>query len=392
MQDIQIIGGPGISGGRIAAALDTPEVEIIAAGLDILPGLIDVHGDAFERAVSPRPGVAFPVEVALGEVETQLLAAGITTAYLAITLSWEPGLRSRPAYEMLRDAVRRRARDAVPDLKLHVRFEAHNLPDLDLLLADIAAGHIGMISFNDHTPGIVQKLGDPAAVAKFAERAGQKLEIFTTVARSAMETRPEEVQAGRVRLAAAARAAKIPMASHDEPDIPARTMFRELGSRISEFPITREVARDAIAHKEEVVMGAPNVVRGGSHMGWHGAEALVAEGLCTVLCSDYHYPSLLQAVYRISRNGSASGPEALSLVTRNAARMARLLDRGDLVAGQRADLILVDPATMPRLAMVIAGGKLAYVAPEYASRLSIKPMRRSPPSSIDPSLAITASG
>jgi alpha-D-ribose 1-methylphosphonate 5-triphosphate diphosphatase len=127
-------------------------------------------------------------------------------------------------------------------------------------------------------------------------------------------------------------------------------------------------------------------------MGWHGAEAMVQEGLCTVLCSDYHYPSLLHAVYRIARNGSADWAPAVALVTSNAARLARLTDRGDLSIGQRADIILVDPLPTPRLAVVIAGGGLAYVAPEYASRLSINATRRNPPASIDPSLAMTASG
>jgi alpha-D-ribose 1-methylphosphonate 5-triphosphate diphosphatase len=391
MRDIRISGGPAISGGAVAASIEAPEIEIDAAGLDILPGLIDVHGDAFERAVSPRPGVTLPVEIALAELEAQLLAAGITTAFLAITLSWEPGLRSRATYEALRDAVRRRAAGAVPALRLHVRFEAHNLPDLELLLADIAAGHIGMVSFNDHTPGIVRKLGNPAA-AKYAERAGQSFEVFAAVARAAMEAAPAAVEAGRIRLAEAARQAGIPMASHDDPDVAARASFRALGAGISEFPITREAARDAVSHGEEVVMGAPNVVRGGSHLGWHGAEALVKEGLCTVLCSDYHYPSLLHAIYRIARNGSADFAAAAALVTRNAARLAWLPDRGDLAIGQRADIILVDPLPVPRLAMVIAGGALAYLAPEYAGRLSIKASRRDPAASIDPSFAMTASG
>jgi alpha-D-ribose 1-methylphosphonate 5-triphosphate diphosphatase len=378
IRDIRISGGPDISGGRIVASLDRPEIEIDATGLDVLPGLIDVHGDAFERAISPRPGVMFPVEIALAELEAQLIAAGITTAYLAITLSWEPGLRSRATYEMLRDAVRRRPATAVPDLKLHVRFEAHDLPDLDALLADIAAGHIGMISFNDHTPSIVRKLSDAAAAAKYAERAGQTLEAFAKVARHAMDATPQAVQAGRERLAEAARKAGIAMASHDEPDVAARAAFRAFGSGIAEFPVSAEVARDAMSHGEEVVMGAPNVVRGGSHMGWHGAEALVREGLCTVLCSDYHYPSLLQAVYRIARNGSAGFAEAAALVTRNAARLAWLSDRGDLGVGQRADLILVEPGEVPRLAVVIAGGGLAYLAPEFAARVAITAARRAP--------------
>ncbi len=344
-------------------------MQIDATGLDILPGLIDVHGDAFERALQPRPGVNLPVHIALAELEAQLLAAGITTAYLAITLSWEAGLRSRATYEALRDAILRRPASA-PDLRLHVRFEAHNLDCLDVLVDDISAGHVSMVSFNDHTPGILRKLNDPAAAIKYAERAGQSIADFTAAAKAAAAAAPDAIVQGRARLAHAAREAKTPMASHDDASLETRAAFRAVGSAISEFPMNETVARDAVAHGEDVVMGAPNVVRGGSHMGWHGAEAMVKHGACTVLCSDYHYPSLLHAPYILARNGSARFAEAIALVTANAARMAGLADRGTLAENARADVILVDPAT-PRLIATIAAGKLAYIAPDAAPRLRL---------------------
>src|ERR1700722_14414222 len=184
MTDILIKGGPRIAGGVIAAP-GPAQVEIDASGLDILPGFIDVHGDAFERAIAARPGVYLPVGIALAELEAQLLAAGVNTAYLAITLSWEAGLRSRATYEMLRDAILARPPGAVPDLKIHVRFEAHNVDCLELILADIAAGHVDMLSFNDHTPSILSKLPDPRAVAKMVERASQTYEAFCSDARRA---------------------------------------------------------------------------------------------------------------------------------------------------------------------------------------------------------------
>jgi len=371
MADIHIIGGPCIADGRIIAPTDDARLRIDATGLDSLPGLIDVHGDAFERALQPRPGVNLPVHIALAELEAQLLAAGITTAYLAITVSWESGLRSRATYQALRDAVLRRPASA-PDLRLHVRFEAHNLDCLELLLDDICAGHIGMVSFNDHTPSIMRKLHDPAAAIKYAERAGQSLADFADAARAAAAAAPDAIMEGRTRLAQAARRRKIPMASHDDANLAARAEFRALGSAISEFPMNADVAREAVAHGEDVVMGAPNVVRGGSHMGWHGAEALVKDGVCTVLCSDYHYFSLLRAPYILARNGSATFGEAVALVTRNAARMARLTDRGSLEVGSRADVVLVDPATQ-RVAVTIAAGTLAYLAPEAVARVVMPP-------------------
>lgn len=371
MMDIAITGGPSVRDGRITAPAPG-RLTFDAAGLDILPGLIDVHGDAFERAIAPRSGITMPMPIALAELEAQLLAAGITTAYLAITLSWEAGLRSRAMYEALRDAVLARPPASVPDLKLHIRFEAHNIDCIELAIADIKAGHIAMLSFNDHTPGILSKLGKPGALARLAERAGQSLEDFAADARRAGSFSSASVALGRAVLAEAARAAGIPMASHDDESIPEREIFRALGAAISEFPMKPEVAADAISRGEGTVMGAPNVVRGGSHIGWHGAEALVKQGLCSVLCSDYHYPSMLHAPYRIARNQSAAFDDAIALVTRNAAKISGLADRGDLAIGNRADIILTDPGpdrATPKVLATIANGRLAYLAPEAAARL-----------------------
>jgi alpha-D-ribose 1-methylphosphonate 5-triphosphate diphosphatase len=367
--DLAIAGGPVCASGRIVPP-GPARVTIDAAGLEILPGLIDLHGDAFERSISPRPGVTVPMAIAVAEVEAQLLAAGITTAFLAVTLSWEAGLRSRATYEALRDALAARPAGAAPDLRLHVRFEAHNLAGLDLLCADIAAGRIGMVSFNDHTPSIIRKLANPAAAAKFFERAGQSFEAFAADARAAAAIPREALNAGQRRLAETARAAGVPLASHDDESLAARESFRALGAEISEFPTTEEVARAAIAAGEHTIMGAPNVVRGGSHTGWHGAEALVKAGLCSVLCSDYHYPSLLAAPYILARNGSATFQGAVALVTENAARAAGLLDRGRLAIGSRADLALVAPGDPPRVVATIAGGKIAHLAADGGRRLT----------------------
>jgi alpha-D-ribose 1-methylphosphonate 5-triphosphate diphosphatase len=367
--DLAIAGGPSFAGGKVVAA-GPGRVTLDAAGLDILPGLIDVHGDAFERALSPRPGVTVPLPMALAELDAQLLSAGITTAFLAVTVSWEAGLRSNATYFALREALRARPRGAVPDLRLHVRFEAHNLAALDQVCADIAAGDVRMVSFNDHTPGILRKLPDPGAVAKFVDRTGQNYAAFKADAERAAAIAPAEIAAGRKRLGDAATAAGIPLASHDDSSLQERAAFRALGATISEFPTTPEVARDAIEAGEPTVMGAPNVVRGGSHTGWHGAEALVRQNLCSVLCSDYHYPSLLQAVYILARNGSAAFGDAQALVTRNAAALARLGDRGTLEIGQRGDAVLVEPGEVPRVVATICAGRIAYLAPDAVQRLS----------------------
>jgi alpha-D-ribose 1-methylphosphonate 5-triphosphate diphosphatase len=391
---IQITGGPSICDGMIVTREQNAAIEIDSSGLDILPGLVDIHGDAFERALAPRPGVMIPLALAMAEFEAQLLAAGITTAFLAITLSWEAGLRSRATYEVLRDYVLARPAGSVPDLKLHIRFEAHNLACVDLAIADIAAGRVAMFSFNDHTPGMIRKLADPAATAKFADRAGQKISVFVDDANAVFAVPAERIEAGRELLAEACRKVGIPMASHDDSSIDQRDYFSGLGTNICEFPMTDIVAEAAMAQGAAVVMGAPNVVRGGSHVGWHGAEAMVKSGLCNVLCSDYHYHSMLNAAYKITRNGSATFHDAVNLVSLNPARAGHLVDRGSLDIGQRADVILVDPGDAerpPRIVMTIADGKIVYIAPDALPRIRINATSLSPASMIDESLTMTAS-
>ncbi len=159
-----------------------------ARGLLVLPGIVDIHGDAFERQLQPRPGVGFAADIALHDTEAQLLANGITTAFHGVTLSWEPGLRSLGAWQALLDALE--ARRWTCDMRVHLRWEAYNLEALDIALADIAAGRVHLLAFNDHTPAILKKIKDPVAGAKYSDRAGMKLDDFRALAEQVGEHAP----------------------------------------------------------------------------------------------------------------------------------------------------------------------------------------------------------
>ena len=126
-----------------------------ASGLLVLPGIVDLHGDAFERQLQPRPGVDFPADLALRDTESQLLANGITTAFHGVTLSWEPGLRSLTAWQALLAALD--AGSWTCDMRVHLRWEAYNLDALETALADIEAGRVHLLAFNDHTPSILKQ-------------------------------------------------------------------------------------------------------------------------------------------------------------------------------------------------------------------------------------------
>ena len=157
------------------------------------------------------------------------------------------------------------------------------------------------------------------------------------------------------------------MLSHDDETPAQRQDFRALGVRIAEFPVTEETARDAAAAAEFTVFGAPNVVRGGSHTGWTSATDMVRKGLCTILASDYYYPAMILAAFRLVAEGVLPLPKAWDLISATPAAAAGLTDRGALAAGRRADIILVDAAEKlrPRIVGVIAAGKLVHISETF---------------------------
>jgi alpha-D-ribose 1-methylphosphonate 5-triphosphate diphosphatase len=335
-----------------------------ARGLLVLPGIVDIHGDAHERALQPRPGVDFAAPFALADSARQCLAAGITTACLGVTLSWEPGLRSLPMFRATLEALATPPEGA--ELRVHLRFEADNLDAEPEALAAIAAGRIHLLGFNDHTPSILKKLSNPKELGKYAGRAGVGEAEYLQLAERATARRGE-VAAGRARMAEAARRAGLPMLSHDDASIEDRAMFRALGATICEFPMAEAVALDARAAGDAVVMGAPNVVRGASHLGWASAAPLAERGLVTVLASDDHWPALLAAPFRLAARGVLDLARAWTLVSANPAAALGLHDRGRIAPGLRGDLALV--TREGALAAVFLRGELAWLAPGAATRI-----------------------
>ncbi|WP_454726010.1 MULTISPECIES: alpha-D-ribose 1-methylphosphonate 5-triphosphate diphosphatase [Cupriavidus] len=344
------IGAPGAAG---------PTLD--AGDLLVLPGIVDIHGDAFERAVMPRPGVSFPYAGALFDVDRQLLSHGITTELHGVTLSWEGGLRGEAYAERMFDGLERMRGALGAQHYVHLRFEAHHVGGLDTALAWIAGGKVRFVAINDHLPQMRRRMQDTRKMAAYAERA----ECDTATFRERLEqaaARAGEVPGAVARLIAAARAAGLQVASHDDGDTATRQGFHQQGCLVAEFPLTVDVARAARALRNLTVFGAPNVVRGGSHTGAPDATEMIAAGLCDVLASDYYYPAPLQAAFRVAQLGVLPLPAAWELVSRNPARAAGLTDRGTLGPGLRADAILVDdrnPA-LPQVCATIVGGVLHH--------------------------------
>jgi alpha-D-ribose 1-methylphosphonate 5-triphosphate diphosphatase len=356
---LQITGGAiselGSHHGRGLLGID-------ARDLLVLPGIVDLHGDAFERQMMPRPGVDFPVDVALIDSDRQTIGNGITTVFHATTWSWEPGLRGADNARRLLLAIESLRPQLAADTRFHLRQETYNLDAEHEIRQWLRDGRVDLLAFNDHMNSVVASVNRPQKRALLLQRCGIGSEEFDRLVER-VRSREGEVPDSIARLAEAARAANVRMLSHDDESPTMRQAFRAEGVGIAEFPINEETAREAASGGDFIVFGAPNVVRGGSHTGWTKAADMIAMGLCSVLASDYYYPAQLLAAFRLVADGVLPLPKAWDLISAAPARAAGLVDRGVLAAGRRADILIVDDEMplRPRLVAVIAAGRLVHL-------------------------------
>jgi alpha-D-ribose 1-methylphosphonate 5-triphosphate diphosphatase len=350
------IHGLGAEHRRGALALD-------ARDLLVLPGIVDIHGDAFERQMMPRPKVDFPIDVALVDSDRQAIANGITTVFHAATWSWEPGLRCGDNARRLLEAIEALRPKLAADTRFHLRHETYNLDAEEEIGEWLAKGRIDLFAFNDHTANTVILFNKPDKRKTMVARTGLSDEDFDVLLQRVL-SRADAVPGSMSRIAKIAREADVRMLSHDDNSPAMRRAFRAQGVRIAEFPINEETAREAAAGGDAIVFGAPNVVRGGSHTGWTRASDMIEKGLCSVLASDYYYPAPLLAAFRLAHDKVLPLGKAWDLISAAPAEAAGLADRGKLASGQRADILLVDDAIplRPRIVAVIAAGRLVHLA------------------------------
>jgi len=334
-----------------------------AHGLLVLPGMIDLHGDAFERQIQPRPDTLFAHDIALADTDRQLAANGITTACHGLAYSWEGGLRGREAALALLNQVAHQRQDNHVDHRIHLRFENHHLDGVEDVLEWIAQGRIDFFAFNEHLPTVVAGCARPEKLAAYAARARCDVDTFKARLKLA-QSRSAEVPAAVEKLAEACRTHRVPMASHDDASCHERERYQDLGVTISEFPLNQDALFSALAMDNRVVMGAPNVLLGGSHRGGLSTTDAVRSGMCDILVSDYYYPALLHAPFKLAHDGACTLAEAWRMVSEQPAAALGLADRGRIATGSRADLLLVEPGQGGRVRLIatIAAGRLAYCA------------------------------
>ena len=322
----------------------------------LIPGLVEIHTDNLERHLMPRPKVRWPAMAALLSHDAEIAAAGITTVFDALGIGDgdTDGLRGGGLDEIL-GALNQSQQHRVlrADHHLHIRCElpAPNTLELFQPFATLNQStasdesnrliRVGLLSLMDHTPGQRQWSEIEHARTYFTGKKGWSLEKFDRHVAEAPEAQHRYARPHRSHFIAWAREHGVPVASHDDttPEHIAEAVAD--GIRISEFPTTMAAAEAARSARMLIVMGGPNVVRGGSHSGNVAAADLARAKLLDALSSDYVPGSLMLGAMQLVEEAGWSLPEAISTVSLQPAQALGLNDRGRIAQGFRADLVRV---------------------------------------------------
>lgn len=337
-----------IRDGRIAAV--DAGVSAVPSAVDcdgdyLMPGLVELHTDNMEKYFQPRPKVAWPARPAALAHDAQMAASGITTVFDALSIGDidEQSMREGALKQMVA-SLQAIMDDGMAriDHRLHLRCEVCQPATLERFEALADSPLLGLVSLMDHAPGQRQFVSLDAYRTYYQGKHRMSDEALEAFIEKQLANSARYSSQNRQAIAAVCHRRGLALASHDDATIEHVAESLEYGTRVAEFPTTREAAEASHRHGLAVMMGAPNVVRGGSHSGNIAAAELVSLGVLDVLSSDYYPAALLDAVFRIAAtDGGYSLPRAVATATRNPAQAVGLEDRGRLAADLRADLLRV---------------------------------------------------
>ncbi len=326
----------------------------------VVPGFVDLHSDAIEKEIEPRPGARFPVEMAVVELDKKLSMAGITTMYHAVGFNDEElqkGRGTKESQELIQEIYRANKSHLGVDNLIHVRFEITSHSSIKTIKELIKSDKVDMLSIMDHSPG----QGQFKTLESWKEHHLVCYEIEEHEVDEYLKRKNSKDKVGVIEdLVEFGLKHNLPVLSHDDDTNEKVDTLKSLGVSFSEFPLSIEVAKYAKSQGISTGMGAPNVVRGGSQSGNIAARELVKKGVCDYLCSDYHPSSMLLSPYRLKEDVNLTLEDGFAMISSTPARLANLTDRGEIKEGKKADIVVIDESHFPKVVLTFKDGEVVY--------------------------------
>lgn len=313
----------------------------------LLPGFVEIHTDQIDKCFTPRPKTQWPATAAMKLHDSIMALSGITTVCDAIAVGYEfdGGLRAKNLQRMV-DALIEGEQHRLHRVQhfLHLRCELPNARTVELFEYFKEVTQLRLVSLMDHAPGQRQF----AQIEKFREYYKGKYHLsneqMAVYEKEQVELSQKWSAKNRTAIAEQCREKGLILASHDDATLDHVEEAKLHGCAIAEFPTTLDAAKASHQAGMKVVMGAPNVVRGGSHSGNVAAHELAAAGALDILSSDYYPTSLIDAAFQLAvrEDNDYQLPQTINMISKTPAEALQLPDRGEIAVGKRADLVLAE--------------------------------------------------
>ncbi|MEG0076895.1 phosphonate metabolism protein PhnM [Anaerorhabdus sp.] len=349
---------------KIASRIHDEVNEVIdGQGGYLVPGFIDIHSDYIEQLAAPRVTSVMDFSLALYEFERELVTHGITTMYHSISFLKDTGKKALRKPENVKKMIelidKSHKQLHLVHHRFHLRLELDNIDVYNDVVDYIKDDKVHLISFMDHTPGQGQYRDLEIYKKSYINDEGLTEEQVNEKM-NALMTKEKLTLDKIIQIADLAEERHIPIASHDDDSIEKLDVIKNFHATISEFPITMEVLQEAYHQGFHTVVGAPNILLGGSHAGNLSAKEAIETGCAGILCSDYYPASLLHAVFMMVDSGQPLH-EMINKVSLNPAKAVNIdHEVGSIEVGKKADMLIVMrlPDNYPAITHVFVEGVL----------------------------------
>ena len=337
--------------------------KIDAQGNYLFPGFVDLHSDAIEKGIEPRPNTFFPVDIAVFELDKKIASCGITTMFHSLSFAeLEVGLRCNSTAAGIVKEINRFSHKLNVNTKIHARFEITDHGAVSFLEELIEDGQINLFSFMDHSPGQGQ-FHDVLSFKNYYGRVYAKTDAeMDGIIERKLQAKKSDAPQDIAHMIEVCRKYGIAIASHDDDSREKINWLKDMDICITEFPVNMEALKSARELGIRVCLGSPNVVRGQSQSSNLNAREAICRGYGDILCSDYSPMTLIHAVFALEKHNILPLHEAARMVSLNPAHAVGISDyTGSLEAGKEADMVIVDHSDgLPRILKTFVAGKEVF--------------------------------